>query len=89
MIVVVVNRCFGISHLNKVTAMYLLLRNNALHFIADLMLKEEQSGNITLLATSKIVGLLKVSGGVSKRWNVVNKKPLEEKVDGVDDTDKA
>ena len=35
------NRCFGISHQNKVSSLHLLTKNDALHFIANLMSEEE------------------------------------------------
>lgn len=54
-LVAVANRCFGISHQNKVSSLHLLSKNDALHFIANLMSEEEAVGDVTSLATSKAV----------------------------------
>lgn len=55
-LVAAANRCFGISHQNKVSSLHMLSKNDALHFIANLMSEEEQVGDVTSLATSKAVG---------------------------------
>ncbi|KAL7490281.1 hypothetical protein ACHAW6_016054 [Cyclotella cf. meneghiniana] len=55
-LVAAANRCFGISHQNKVSSLHLLSKNDALHFIANLMSEEEAVGEVTSLATSKAVG---------------------------------
>lgn len=52
-LVAAANRCFGISHQNKVSSLHLLSKNDALHFIANLMTEEEAVGDVTTLATSK------------------------------------
>jgi structural maintenance of chromosome 3 (chondroitin sulfate proteoglycan 6) len=39
-LVAAANRCFGISHQNKVSSLHLLSKNDALHFIANLMSEE-------------------------------------------------
>merc|ERR1712194_417837 len=54
-LVAAANRCFGISHQNKVSSLHLLSKNDALHFIANLMSEEEALGDVTSLATSKAV----------------------------------
>jgi len=43
------NRCFGISHQNKVSSLHLLTKNDALHFIANLMSSEEAVQEATSL----------------------------------------
>lgn len=55
-LVAAANRCFGISHQNKVSSLHMLSKNDALHFIANLMSEEEAVGEVTSLATSKAVG---------------------------------
>mmetsp|Transcript_7407 Transcript_7407/g.16416 ORF Transcript_7407/g.16416 Transcript_7407/m.16416 type:complete len:1281 (-) Transcript_7407:159-4001(-) len=55
-LVAAANRCFGISHQNKVSTLHLLSKNDALHFIANLMSEEEAVGEVTSLATSHAVG---------------------------------
>lgn len=60
-IVAVSNRCYGISHQNKISNVHLLTKKDALKFIADLMHEEEAVGEVTSLATSK------VSRGSSRR----------------------
>jgi structural maintenance of chromosome 3 (chondroitin sulfate proteoglycan 6) len=55
-LVAAANRCFGISHQNKVSSLHMLPKNDALHFIANLMSEEEAVGEVTSLATSKAVG---------------------------------
>ena len=67
-LVAAANRCFGISHQNKVSSLHLLSKNDALHFIANLMTEEEAVGDVTTLATSK------------KRK--IAKKVLEDEEDG-------
>lgn len=54
-LVAAANRCFGISHQNKVSSLHLLSKNDSLHFIANLMSEEEVVGEVTSLATSKAV----------------------------------
>merc|ERR1711957_135029 len=61
-LVAAANRCFGISHQNKVSSLHLLSKNDALHFIANLMSEEEALGDVTSLATSKAVGSSRGSG---------------------------
>mmetsp|Transcript_849 Transcript_849/g.1833 ORF Transcript_849/g.1833 Transcript_849/m.1833 type:complete len:1275 (-) Transcript_849:125-3949(-) len=55
-LVAAANRCFGISHQNKVSSLHLLTKNDALHFIANLMSEEEAVGEVTSMATSRAVG---------------------------------
>ena len=55
-LVAAANRCFGISHQNKVSSLHLLSKNDSLHFIANLMSEEEVVGEVTSMATSKAVG---------------------------------
>ena len=73
-LVAAANRCFGISHQNKVSSLHMLTKNDALHFIANLMTEEEAVGDVTSLATSKAVG----SRGGAKKRKVSKKKTSEE-----------
>jgi len=66
-LVAAANRCFGISHQNKVSSLHLLSKNDALHFIANLMSEEEALGDVTSLATSKAVGSSRGSGGAPSK----------------------
>jgi len=75
-LVAAANRCFGISHQNKVSSLHMLTKNDALHFIANLMTEEEAVGDVTSLATSKAVGSR--GGGASKKRKVSKKKTSEE-----------
>lgn len=52
-LVSVANRCYGISHQNKVSSIHHLSKKDALKFIANLMNEEEAVGDVTSLATSK------------------------------------
>ena len=83
-LVAVANRCFGISHQNKVSSLHLLSKNDALHFIANLMSEEEAVGDVTSLATSKAVGSSKGSGdgASSKKRKIVKKTEEEEDGEG-------
>ena len=67
-LVAVANRCFGISHQNKVSSLHLLSKNDGLHFIANLVSEEEAVGDVTSLATSKAVeSLMGRDDGAKKR----------------------
>ena len=62
--------------------MHLLSKNDALHFIANLMSEEEAVGDVTSLATSKAVGSSKGSGdGASSKKRKIVKKTKEEEDD--------
>jgi structural maintenance of chromosome 3 (chondroitin sulfate proteoglycan 6) len=52
-LVAVANRCYGISHQNKVSSLHPLSKKDALHFIANVMNEEEAVGDVTSLAPSK------------------------------------
>ena len=69
-LVAAANRCFGISHQNKVSSFHLLSKNDALHFIANLMTEEEAVGEATSLATSKAVGSKGSGKGPSEKRKV-------------------
>jgi structural maintenance of chromosome 3 (chondroitin sulfate proteoglycan 6) len=56
-LVAVANRCYGISHQNKVSSLHPLSKKDALHFIANVMNEEEAVGDVTSLATSKATRL--------------------------------
>ncbi|KAL7538031.1 hypothetical protein ACHAXR_008232 [Thalassiosira sp. AJA248-18] len=83
-LVAAANRCFGISHQNKVSSLHLLSKNDALHFIANLMSEEEAVGEVTSLATSKAVGS-RGSGASSKKRKIAKK--AEEEKDGDESTE--
>lgn len=51
-LVSVANRCYGISHQNKVSSIHHLSKKDALHFIANLMNEEEAVGDVTSFAGS-------------------------------------
>jgi len=51
-IVSIAHRCYGISHQNKVSQINDLTKNDALHFIANLMNEEEAVGEVSSFATS-------------------------------------
>jgi structural maintenance of chromosome 3 (chondroitin sulfate proteoglycan 6) len=53
-LVSVADRCYGISHQNKVSSIHHLSKKDALHFIANLMNEEEAVGEVTSLATSRV-----------------------------------
>lgn len=76
-LVAAANRCFGISHQNKVSSFHLLSKNDALHFIANLMTEEEAVGEATSLATSKAVGSKGSGKGPSKKRKVTKKAEEE------------
>ncbi|KAL7551342.1 hypothetical protein ACHAWF_014534 [Thalassiosira exigua] len=73
-LVAAANRCFGISHQNKVSSLHLLSKNDALHFIANLMSEEEVLGEVTSLATSKAVGSSRGGVGQSSKKRKIGKK---------------
>jgi len=52
-LVSVANRCYGISHQNKVSSLHQLSKSDALGFVANLMNEEEAVGEVTTVATSK------------------------------------
>jgi len=56
-LVAVANRCYGISHQDKVSNVHLLSKRDALKFIANLMNEEEAVGEVTSLAVSKVSSL--------------------------------
>lgn len=53
-IVAVANKCYGISHQNKVSSIHHLSKKDALHFVANLMKDEEALGEVTSLAPSRV-----------------------------------
>jgi len=60
-LVAVANRCYGISHQNKVSSIHHLSKKDALHFIANLMNEEEAVGETTSLSTTKVSRLSRES----------------------------
>jgi len=52
-LVSVANRCYGISHQNKVSNIHYLSKKDALHFIANLMSEEEAVGDVTSVSPSR------------------------------------
>ena len=72
-LVAVANRCYGISHQNKVSSVHQMSKKDALNFIANLMNEDEAVGEVTSLATSK----LSLSRSSKKRKAIVD-DPSEE-----------
>jgi structural maintenance of chromosome 3 (chondroitin sulfate proteoglycan 6) len=60
-LVSVANRCFGISHQNKVSSLHPLSKKDAQSFIANLMSEEEAVGQVTSLAESRSTRLTRDS----------------------------
>jgi len=56
-LVSVADRCYGISHQDKVSNVHVLTKRDALKFIANLMSEEEAVGEVTSLETSRASGL--------------------------------
>jgi len=52
-LVAIANRCYGISHQNKVSSIHHLSKKDALHFVANLMKDEEALGEVTSVAPSR------------------------------------
>jgi len=52
-LVAVSNRCYGVSHQNKVSSIHSLSRKDALKFVANLMNEEEAVGEVATMAGSK------------------------------------
>ena len=52
-LVAIANRCYGISHQNKVSSIHHLSKKDALHFVANLMKDEEALGDVTSVAPSR------------------------------------
>mmetsp|Transcript_5614 Transcript_5614/g.14021 ORF Transcript_5614/g.14021 Transcript_5614/m.14021 type:complete len:1287 (-) Transcript_5614:183-4043(-) len=80
-LVAAANRCFGISHQNKVSSFHLLSKNDALHFIANLMSEEEAVGEVTSMATSNratAAGSSRGSGNTTSKKRKVTKKSSED-----------
>jgi structural maintenance of chromosome 3 (chondroitin sulfate proteoglycan 6) len=53
-LVAIANRCYGISHQNKVSSIHHLSKKDALHFVANLMKDEEALGEVTSVAPSRV-----------------------------------
>ena len=81
-LVAAANRCFGISHQNKVSSLHLLSKNDALHFIANLMSEEEAVQEVTSLATSRAIGS---RGSESAKRRKIADSPGEEEPSATDD----
>ncbi|KAL7580187.1 hypothetical protein ACA910_012938 [Epithemia clementina (nom. ined.)] len=60
-LVAVSNRCFGVSHQNKVSSIHPLSKKDALRFVADLMKDEEAVGAVTATDASKTTNQSSVS----------------------------
>lgn len=52
-LVMIANRCYGISHQNKVSSVHHMSKKDALGFISNLMSEEEAVGEVTTLSSSK------------------------------------
>ena len=77
-LVAVSNRCFGVSHQNKVSSIHPLSRKDALRFVADLMKDEEAVGDVTSAAASKSTNQ---STLVSRKRKVEDTTPSAEEAD--------
>lgn len=53
-LVAVANRCFGISHQNKVSSLHLMPKQDAQKFISNLNNEEEALGDVTSIAQSAL-----------------------------------
>ena len=78
-LVTVANRCYGISHQNKVSSIHPLSKKDALHFVASLMNEEEAVGEVTSLATSRASVLTRRSE--SRKRKLVAAAATEEEDD--------
>lgn len=74
-IVAIADHCYGISHQDKVSNIYLLSKRDALSFIANLMNEEEAVGEVSTLASSKVS---KTSGMSKKRKAIKHVEESEE-----------
>lgn len=52
-LVSIANKCFGISHQNKVSSLHYLGKKDALHFVANLMKDEEALGEVSTTGTTR------------------------------------
>lgn len=66
-LVSIANRCYGISYQNKVSSIHHLSKKDALKFIANLMSEEEEVGDVTSLATSRVSRLTGASRSSTKK----------------------
>jgi len=53
-LVAVANRCYGVSHQNKVSSLHALSKKDALSFVANLMNEEEAVGDVSTLPTASV-----------------------------------
>lgn len=81
-LVAVANRCYGISHQNKVSSIHHMPKQDAQKFIANLNNEEEAVGEVTSLAVSKV----SLSTRDSRKRKSVD-KVVDKPNDGVDHTD--
>jgi structural maintenance of chromosome 3 (chondroitin sulfate proteoglycan 6) len=77
-LVAVANRCYGISHQNKVSSVYHMPKQDAQKFIANLNSEEEAIGEVTSLAVSKASRLTRDSR---------KRKPVDKSDDEAEKTD--
>lgn len=77
-LVAVANRCYGISHQNKVSSLHHMPKQDAQLFIANLNNEEEAVGEVTSLAASKASGLTRDSR---------KRKTLEKTIEEAENTD--
>lgn len=81
-LVAVANRCYGISHQNKVSSIHHLSKKDALHFIANLNNEDEAVGDVTSIAPSRASRL---SGAASRDSR--KRKSVASLEDGSEDGD--
>lgn len=60
-LVAVANKCYGISHQNKVSSIHHMSKKDSLHFVANLAIEDEQLGEVTTVNTSRVSRLSRES----------------------------
>jgi structural maintenance of chromosome 3 (chondroitin sulfate proteoglycan 6) len=81
-LVSIANRCFGISHQNKVSSLHPLSKKDAQSFIANLMSEEEAVGEVTTVAASRSTSKSKPITSTSRETKRPRKAESEEQHKG-------
>jgi structural maintenance of chromosome 3 (chondroitin sulfate proteoglycan 6) len=76
-LVAVANRCYGISHQNKVSELHPLSKKDALHFVASLLADEEATGEVTSIAPSR----------ASRAASLTRKRKIDHEIEEDEDDD--
>jgi structural maintenance of chromosome 3 (chondroitin sulfate proteoglycan 6) len=79
-LVAIANRCYGISHQNKVSSIHHLSKKDALHFVANLMKDEEALGEVSTVAPSR--GTSRGGSLLSRKRKSIVAEEGEESSDG-------